>query len=164
MANDVVGAARGWDAHALETAARHERDGRVRGRILAMLHLARGHTVGQTAGRYALGKSVLYGWIRRHDGEGIEGLRDRARSGQPQRLAREHETAFVQRLQQGPPAGSGLAAWRGEDLRVLLRDEFAAVYSLSGVYALLHRLGHSSLVPRPQHPESDPAAQEAFKK
>lgn len=164
MTHDVVGATRGWDTQALETAARHERDGRVRGRILAMLHLARGHTVAQTAGRYALGKSVLYGWIRRHDGEGIEGLRDRPRSGQPQRLAREHEQAFVLRLHQGPAPGSGLAAWRGEDLRALLRDEFGAEYSLSGVYALLHRLGQSSLVPRPQHPESDPAAQEAFKK
>ena len=162
MSRDVVGAAKGWDAQAMETAARHERDGRVRGRILAMLHLARGHTVGQTAGRYALGKSVLYGLIRRHDGEGIEGLRDRPRSGQPQRLAREHEQVFLQRLQEGPPAGSGLAAWRGEDLRALLRDEFDADYSLSGVYALLHRLGQSSLVPRPRHAESDPAAQEAF--
>ena len=81
MANDVVGVAKVWDAPALETAARHERDGRVRARMLAMLHLARGHTVAQTAGHYALGKSVLYGWIRRHDGEGIEGLRDRPRSG-----------------------------------------------------------------------------------
>ena len=164
MTHDVVGATRGWDTQALETAARHERDGRVRGRILAMLHLARGHTVAQTAGRYALGKSVLYGWIRRHDGEGIEGLRDRPRSGQLQRLAREREQAFLRQLQEAPPVDSGLAAWRGEDLRALLRDEFDADYSLSGVYALLHRLGQSSLVPRPCHPESDPAAQEAFKK
>ena len=164
MKRDVVGAAKGWNVQALEVAARHERDGRVRARMLAMLHLARGHTVAQTAGRYALGKSVLYGWIRRHDGEGVEGLRDRARSGQPQRLAREHEQAFLQRLHAGPPPGSGLAAWRGEDLRALLRQEFDAEYSLSGVYALLHRLGQSSLVPRPRHPESDPAAQEAFKK
>ena len=157
-----MGAARQWDAQALETAARHERDGRVRARMLAMLHLARGHTVAQTAGRYALGKSVLYDWIRRHDSEGVEGLCDRPRSGQPQRLAREHEQAFLLRLQAGPPPDSGLAAWRGEDFRALLRQEFGAEYSLSGVYALLHRLGQSSLVPRPRHPQSDPAAQEAF--
>ena len=164
MTRDVVGAAKGWNVQALEAAARHERDGRVRARMLAMLHLAQGHTVAQTAGRYALGKSVLYGWIRRHDGEGVEGLRDRPRSGQPQRLAREHEQAFLRRLHEGPPPDSGLAAWRGEDFRALLREEFGAEYSLSGVYALLHRLGQSSLVPRPRHPDSDPAAQESFKK
>ena len=164
MSRDVVGVAKNWDARALEAAARHERDGRVRARILAMLHLARGHTVAQTAGHYALGSSVLYNWIRRHDSEGIEGLRDRPRSGQPQHLAREHEQAFLQCLREGPPAASGLAAWRGEDLRVVLREEFSADYPLSGVYALLHRLGYSSLVPRPRHPDADPNAQEAFKK
>ncbi len=163
MTHDVVGAAKGWDTRALEAAARRERDGRVRARMLAMLHLARGHTVAQTAGRYALGKSVLYDWIRRHEGEGIEGLRDRPRSGQPRHLAREREQAFLQRLHEGPAPASGLAAWRGEDLRALLREEFDAEYSLSGVYALLHRLGQSSLAPRPRHPDSDPAAQESFK-
>ena len=79
-------------------------------------------------------------------------------------MAREHEQAFLQCLREGPPAASGLAAWRGEDLRVVLREEFSADYSLSGVYALLHRLGYSSLVPRPRHPDADPNAQEAFKK
>ncbi|MEY8690082.1 MAG: winged helix-turn-helix domain-containing protein [Leptothrix sp. (in: b-proteobacteria)] len=46
----------------------------------------------------------------------------------------------------------------------MLRQEFGAEYSLSGVYALLHRLGLSNLVPRPQHPRSSEAAQAAFKK
>jgi len=164
MAHDVVGAARRWDVETLAAAARHERDARVCRRLLALLHLAQGYSVAQTAGCYALGKSVLYDWIRRFDAHGIEALRDRARSGQPPHLAREHEQAFVARLHQGPGPDSGLSAWRGEDLRVMLREEFGAKYSLGGVYALLHRLGQSSLVPRPRHPESDAAAQAAFKK
>ncbi len=32
------------------------------------------------------------------------------------------------------------------------------------VYGLLHRLGYSSLVPRPQQPQADPAAEEEFRK
>ena len=48
--------------------------------------------------------------------------------------------------------------------QVSLVKEFEARYSLSGVYALLHRLKLSNLVPRPQHPDSDAAAQAAFKK
>ncbi len=69
MSSDVVGAARHWDVVALEAAARHERDARVCRRILALLHLARGCSVARTAGHYALGHSVLYGWIRRYDYE-----------------------------------------------------------------------------------------------
>ena len=45
----------------------------------------------------------------------------------------------------------------------ILRDEFGVEYSLNGIYALLHRLGFSSLAPRPRHRNTDPAAQEQFK-
>jgi transposase len=153
-----------WDEQALEAAARHEHDARVRCRLLALRQLALGRTVAQTAGPFMLGPSQLYHWIRRFDAEGLAGLKDRPRSGAPQRLARASEEVFVQRVLDGPGPDSGLAAWRGEDLRGVLREAFGAEYSLSGVYALLHRLGLSNLVPRPQHPRSDEAAQAAFKK
>jgi hypothetical protein len=40
----------------------------------------------------------------------------------------------------------------------MLEQEFAARYTLRGVYELLHRLGYSDLMPRLQHPEIHPAA------
>ncbi|GAC1461072.1 MAG: hypothetical protein PVSMB4_19860 [Ktedonobacterales bacterium] len=136
MSHDVVGVVKFWDMVALEAAARHEHDARVCRRILAMLHLARGYSVAQTAGQYALGQSVLYGWIRRYDAEGLEGLRDRPRSGQPPHLAREHEAAFLQRLHAGPSPKSGLAAWRGEDLeRVAARGVWRRLLARRGVRA-----------------------------
>ena len=36
--------------------------------------------------------------------------------------------------------------------------------SLSGTYALLHRLGYNDLMPRTTHPDTDPAERAAFKK
>ena len=71
-----------------------------------------------------------------------------------------------------PASGSGsrLAHARGRrlraagaDIRRILEQEFAARYTLDGVYKLLHRLGYSDLMPRPQHPETHPEAQEFFK-
>ena len=38
--------------------------------------------------------------------------------------------------------------------------EFAARYTLGGVSKLLHRLDSNDLVPRPQHPDTPPEAQE----
>jgi transposase len=145
-------------------AARHEPKGQVRCRILAVRQLALGHSAAQVQGCFGLGKSQLYEWVQRYNAQGLEGLRDRSRSGAPQRLAHEQEASFLERLHDGPPPDSHLAAYRGEDLRHLLKNEFGAIYLLSGVYALLHRLGQSSRVPRPHHPQADPAAQEAFKK
>lgn len=155
-----------WDAQVLEACARAERNARVCRRLLALRHLALGHSVEQAAQACLMSVSQIYNWIDRYETQGLAGMRDRPRCGAPQRLARQRqrESEFVQRVLQGPGADSGLAAWRGEDLRAVLRQEFDAHYSLSGVYALLHRLGLSNLVPRPQHPDSDAAAQAAFKK
>ncbi len=136
----------------------------MRCRLLALRQLALGESVAQTAGQFGLRKSQLYAWVARYHVEGVAGLRDRPRSGAPPRLGHEQETAFLERLHAGPPLGSGLAAYRGEDIRGLLRDAFGVQYTLSGVYALLHRLGQSNLVPRPHHPQADPTAPAAFKK
>lgn len=151
-------------AAALEAAARHEPCGRVRARLLAVRYLLAGHSPDEAADIFGLSRSSLYRLRTRFAAGGIEALRDRPRSGAPQRLARRHEAAFLARLHAGPPRSSGLAAWRGRDLRALLAREFGAHYSLSGVYALLHRLGPSDLVPRPQHPDAEPSAQAAFNK
>ena len=48
--------------------------------------------------------------------------------------------------------------------RQKIEQLFGKVYSLAGVYKLLHRLGYNDLMPRPRHPDTDPAALEAFKK
>lgn len=160
-ANEIEAAARVAE---LAAAAHRERDGRTCRRMLAVRHVLAGHSVSQTAGLFALGRTQLRAWLGRYAQEGLGGLADRPRPGQPKRLAPEHEAAFLARLHAGPPTHSGLAEWRGQDLRALLAREFDAHYSLSGVYALLHRLKQSNLVPRPRHPDADAAAQAAFKK
>ena len=43
-------------------------------------------------------------------------------------------------------------------------ERFGKLYTLDGVYKLLHRLGYNDLMPRTTHPDTDPAELEAFKK
>ena len=69
-----------------------------------------------------------------------------------------------QRLDAGPLPKGGVCTLRGKDVQRILEQEFGQLRSLNAIYALLHRLGFSSLVPRPQHPQADPDAQEEFKK
>ena len=94
------------------------------------------------------------------------------RSGGPARPAPPRPHAHLAARPGGPlpgadrrpaaPRGRGLRA-AGADIRRILEEEFAARYTPDGVYKLLHRLGYSDLMPRPQHPESCPEAQEFFK-
>ena len=148
----------------LAEAARRERDGRIRTRILAMRYMLEGHTAPEAAKVFPLSDTQLRMWVRRYDAEGLHGLRDRPRPGRPPILDPEKTEAFSERVRTGPAEDEGLAAYRGEDVQRLLKDEFGSDYSISGTYFLLHRLGFSSLVPRPVHPKADPAAQAAFKR
>ena len=140
--------------------AKMEGDARVRQRILGIRLIVMGHTVPQAAPVVGLKERQVRNWVHRFAAEGLEGLRDRSRSGQPKRLPARREEAFKARIRR-PPRGVIL---RGADVQRLLKEEFGAAYSLGGVYFLLHRLGFSSLSPRPLHPRTDKKAQEEFKK
>lgn len=91
-------------------------------------------------------------------------MKNLPRSGRPRQLGAEKEDEVRQRLDAGAQERDGVCTLRGEDIRRILDEEFGASYSLSGAYVVLHRLGYSSLVPRPQHPKADPAARKAFEK
>lgn len=103
-------------------------------------------------------------WVRRYNKDGITGLPDKPRSGQPTKLPRHREQAFCSRIEAGPTIADGVSVLNGAAIQQLLKREFGVVYSFRGVYDLLYRLGYSCLCPRPQHEKADPRAQEEFKK
>jgi len=140
----------------LSRVARKEPDARVRQRILAIRLLVMGQTVPQAALAVGLKERQVRNWVHRFQAEGLEGLRDRPRPGQPKHLPTDKQEAFKARIRR-PPRGRIL---RGPDIQRLLQEEFGAAYSLGGVYFLLHRLGLSSLSPRPLRPQTDPEAQD----
>lgn len=155
---------RGVSPDDIEQMMRSERDGRVRQRLLALKFIAGGQTIPEVAVRLEMAERCLRKWTHRFNREGLPGLRDRPRSGQPPKLAPELAEDFQERVRQGAQEKDGVCALRGLDFQRILGEEYGAKYSLGGVYFLLHRLGFSSLVPRPQHPKADEAAQAEFKK
>lgn len=103
-------------------------------------------------------------WVARYNAAGLAGLEDAVGRGAKPPLDADQEKRFRARVEAGPTAADGVAALRGEDFRRVLEKAFGVVRSLGAVYHLLHRLGYSSLVPRPRHPKGDPAKREAFQK
>ena len=103
-------------------------------------------------------------WVGRYRGGGIAALTPKRQPGAARRLSPGQEAELCAMLEAGPPEEEGIAAYNGPILRERIEQRFKTVYSLNGVYKLLHRLGYNDLVPRPRHPDTDPAAQEAFKK
>lgn len=103
-------------------------------------------------------------WVGRYRRGGIDALVPRRQRGAARRLTDEQETQLCAKLDAGPPPEEGLAAYNGPILRERIGQWFGKAYSLGGVYKLLHRLGYNDLMPRPRHPDTDPAALAAFKK
>jgi len=103
-------------------------------------------------------------WVARYNREGLSGLKTKAGRGRKPPLTPEESERLKQRLDAGPLPDDGVCTLRGKDVQRILQHEFGQLRSLNAVYGLLHRLGYSSLVPRPQHPQADPAAQEEYKK
>lgn len=129
-------------------------------RLRLVILACQGQTTPQIVTATGISRRRVQEWVRRYNAQGVEGLRDRPRSGQPTKLPRREEQAFKQRLLAGPiqEADAGLCTLRGKDAQRILADEFGVHYSLGGAIDLLHRLGLSCLKPRPRHRKNDPQA------
>ena len=143
---------------------RTQKDGRIRQQLMAMKFISQGQTIPQVARRMDIAERPLRKWLHRFNKDGPRGLWDAPRSGQPPKINAKQIETFKQRVRQGITAQDTVCSLRGKDLQQILQKEFNAHYSLGGTYFLLHRLGFSCLCPRPQHPQADIDAQEAFKK
>jgi transposase len=54
--------------------------------------------------------------------------------------------------------------WQTKDVRMLIKEDFKTHYTLQHTRRLLHKIGMSWKVPRPEHKNRDPVAVDAFKK
>ena len=123
-----------------------------------------GRTVPEAANALGMSERQVRNWVHRYNAEGVAGLGDRPRPGQPPHLTVDQVERFKERIRKGARPEDRVCALRGMDVRRILQEEFEAQYSLPGVYFLLHRLEFSSLVPRPKHEKADEKVQAAFKK
>lgn len=150
------------DLEWLQERVAKERDARLRDRCRIVLLALRGFMAVQIADKVGCSRRTVQQWVYRYRDEGLEGLRERPRPGQPKKLAATSEVDFRKRLEAGPTAADAVCTLRGRDIQRILLEEFGAKYSLQGVYDLLHRLGYSCLKPRPRHRKNDPAAMAAW--
>ena len=144
------------DLDELTRRIRNTRNAKQRDRYRAVLLALEGRATLEIVDRLGRSRPFVQKWVYRYRDEGMAGLAERARPGQPTKLQREDEAAFRRRLEAGPREKDGVCTLRGRDVQGILEHEFGAKYSLNGVYDLLHRLGYSCLKPRPAHRKNDP--------
>lgn len=103
-------------------------------------------------------------WVGRYRRGGVAALYVHKQPGAEPKLSEAQQHELLGWLERGPTPEEQLAAYNGPILREKIQEHFGTLYSLPGVYALLHRLGYNDLMPRTTHPDTDPEVLEAFKK
>lgn len=155
------------DRHGLDELrrlARGAQNARMRIRLQAIVLARQGRTFQEIARILDAGSRSVQGWVKRYNQHGVDGLQHRPGQGRHGKLSAQDKERLCARIEAGPRKEESVCTLRGKDILSILQKEFGKLYHLNGVYRLLHRLGYSSLVPRPRHRQANPEAQEAFKK
>ena len=140
-------------------------DARAARRMLAIAMVLDGHSRETAAETCAMDRQTLCGWVHRYNEAGVAGLADRPHPGPQPRLTEEQEAEVARWVEQGPDLEKdGVIRWRRVDLRDRIKDRFGVSFHKRSIGKLLRRLNFRRISVRPQHPESDPAEQETFKK
>lgn len=124
-------------------------DPRVRRRAQALLLLAQGHTVAETARLLTMPAQSVRTWRARWTAEGRGGLLDRSRRGRPIKLDATAQAWLREALDQGPQAyGLPVTVWSLRDLQAALKRERQLEVSVCTLHRVVHELGYRYRRPR----------------
>lgn len=152
-------------APALRKLAKGTQNARVARRILAIANALDGMSREEAARAAGMDRQTLRDWVLRYNAYGIDGLADRWNGGRPPTFTVQEQAEIVEIVLAGPdPETTGLSAYTLEDLAGVCESRFGKRMHPWSLGRLLGRLGLSRQKARPLHPETDPAAQAAFKK
>jgi len=149
----------------LRALAKRAEDAKQAARILAIAMVLDGFSREEAARLCGMDRQTLRDWVHRYNKEGVDGLLDRARSGRPASLSWVEQGKVASWVEEGADLSrDGVVRFRRVDLKERILKEFGVELHERSVGKLLRRLDFRRLSVRPQHPQSDPEAQEAFKK
>jgi len=144
------------DLEELLERSRKERNAKQRDRYRAVLLALDGQSAEAIMHTLGRSRNFVQRWVYAYRDGGIDAVRPKLQTGRPRKLTELEEQQLRERILAGPRPEDAVCSLRGEDARHIIEIEFGVKYSLPGVYVLLHRLGLSSLVPRPRHKKNDP--------
>ena len=140
-------------------------DAAVVRRLLALAQVVDGAGRAAAASSCGMDRQTLRDWVHRYNAEGVAGLANRKSSGRKPLMDAAQMESLRQLVETGPDlARHKVVRWRCADLKSELAGQFKVEVHERTVGKYLRKLGFRRLSVRPQHPRSDPEAQEAFKK
>lgn len=140
-----------------------ETNGRMRVRLMALSHIKDGDNNAQVARNLHISRRSVNDWVKRFYENGLDGLKEKPRSGRPCALNESQLAQLSQYVRNNSIKENG-GRLKAETLATYITQEFKVDYSIFNVYRLLHQLGFSWITSRSRHPKQSEKIQEDFKK
>ena len=152
-------------AQELRASAAKVSDAKAARRMLAIALVLEGIGRKGAAETCGMDRQTLRDWVHRYNDEGLDGLLNRKSPGRKPELSADQRRELAGWVNEGPdPETDGVVRWRCIDLQRKIEKHFGVKMHERTVGKHLAALGFKRLFVRPQHPKSDPEAQETYKK
>lgn len=129
-------------------------------RLLAIASILDGASRTDAAKSVGMERQTLRDWVHRFNAEGVDGLKDRQRTGRKPLLDGEQRAKLDELVETPPdPVKDGVVRWRCCDLKAKVKTLFDVEISVRSVGRILRARKFRRLAPRPKHPKADEAQQ-----
>ena len=132
-------------------------------RLLALSHFQEGKSRTDIAKFLKVSRTSVNKWVSIYLNEGIEGLKEKPRTGRPVFLSVAQQKQLAQFINDKACSDEG-GRLIGADIHAYIEKEFNKTYHTDSIYYLLKKMGFSWITSRSKHPKKDKKAQEDFKK
>lgn len=134
-------------------------------RLYAIYQVSLGQSLRKLEELYHTSFKQIGNWVHRFEKQGIEGLKDKPRSGRKPRLQVHQKEELKTVLTNNIPEdfGYNTATWNGPILIDFIKKRFGIVYKKAQIYNILRSLGFTFQKGRVTYPESNEQHRQEFK-
>jgi transposase len=134
-------------------------------RLYAVYQVSLGQASRKLESLYNTSFKQITNWVHRFEESGVEGLKDKPKSGRIPKLTSENLIELSNVLKNNRPEeyGYNTATWNGPILREFIEKHYGVKYQKAQTYNLLKKLGFTYQKGKAKYPEADEEKRKEFK-
>lgn len=147
-----------------ENRYKREKNVRVKTRLHILLLRRKKYSQEEISNIVEVTQGTVSNVCRRFTKEGWNSVYDKKREGRPSSLNNEQKNVLKKIMIEGIIDGEIKRGWQTKDVKNFIKKEFGTNFTSRHVTRIMHKIGMSWKVPRPEHKNHDEKAVKSFKK
>lgn len=141
-----------------------EENARAKTRLHVLLLRRQKYTQPEIAAIVHVTQGSVSNICRRYLKEGWSSVYDKPRDGRPALLTRAQKEILREKMKDEIVDDKIHRGWQTKDVRLFLKENFNRTFTVQHTRRIMHKIGMSWKVPRPEHKNRDEKAVRTFKK